>query len=76
VSDGALSFYHDHFVHSRVSKFVYGTFCGIRFDPASPDHQQRLLDAYTDVSGVRRIRHSFDIILPKVSSFSFTIARS
>jgi hypothetical protein len=70
VSDGALSFYHDHFVRTRISKFTYGEFCAICFDPADPDHQQRLRDTYTDVSGVRRISHSFNVILPKVFNFS------
>jgi len=71
VSDGALSFYHDHFVHTRVSKFAYGTFCAISFQPADPDHQQRRHDTYTDLSGVRRVNHSFDVILPKVFLFTF-----
>ena len=66
VSDGALLFHHDHFVRTRVSKFAYGTFCAIDFDSAAPDHQQRHHDTYTDVSGIRRIRGSFDVILPKV----------
>ena len=69
VSDGALSFYHDHFVRTRVSKFTYGNFCSFRFDPAAPDHQQRLRAAFTDLSGIRRIRGSFNIILPKVFNF-------
>ena len=69
MSDGALSFYHDHFVRTRVSKFTYGDFCAVVFDPAAPDHQQRLHDTYTDLSGIRRIRDSFDVILPKVFIF-------
>ena len=66
MSDGALSFYHDHFVHTRVSKFTYGSFYAICFDPTAPDHQQRLHDTYIDLSGIKRIRDSFDVILPKV----------
>ena len=73
VSDGALSFYHDHFVRTRVSKFTYGNFCAIVFDPAAPDHQRRLHDAYTDLSGIRRIEHSFDVILPKVFIFPLSL---
>ena len=69
VSDGALSFYHDHFVRTRVSKFTYGNFCAVVFDPAAPDHQRRLHDTYIDLSGIRRIDHSFDVILPKVFNF-------
>jgi hypothetical protein len=73
VSDGALSFYHDHFVRTRVSKITYGNFCHIPFDPASPDHQQRLSKTFTSVSGNRRISDSFDVILPKVGLSSFLI---
>jgi len=74
VSDGALSFYHDRFVRTRISKFTYGTFAQPRFDPADPDHQQRLHNAYTDFAGVRRIKDHFSVILPKVFLFSFLIA--
>ena len=65
VSDGALSFYHDHFVRTRVSKFTYGTFCGPLFDLTNRDHQRRAHMAYTAASGHLRIS-SFDVILPKV----------
>lgn len=72
VSDGALSFYHDHFVRTRVSKITYGNFCHIPFDPAAPDHQQRLHKTFTSVSGNRRISDSFDVILPKNTQVSET----
>jgi hypothetical protein len=75
VSDGALSFYHDRFVRTRISKFTYGAFCAIRFDPADPDHQQRLHNEHRYFDGVRRIKGSFCVILPKVCSISFVIAR-
>ena len=73
LSDGALSFYHDHFVRTRVSKITYGNFCHIPFDPTSPDHQQRLSKIFTSVAGNRRISDSFDVILPKVYLFPFLI---
>ena len=75
MSDGALSFYHDRFVHTRISKFTYGTFTSTHFDPAAPDHQQRLHNLYTSRDGLRRIKDSFSVILPKVCVFSFVIAR-
>jgi hypothetical protein len=74
VSDGAMSFYHDRFVRTRISKSTYGVFTGIRFKPADPDHQQRLHDVYTDCAGERRIK-LFDVILPKVYLYSLIIAR-
>jgi hypothetical protein len=76
VSDGALSFYHDRFVHTRISKFTYGTFMSTCFDPGDPDHQQRLHNLRTGRDGVRRIKDHFSVILPKVCLFSFVIARS
>jgi hypothetical protein len=75
VSDGALSFYHDRFVRTRISKLTYGTFSTIRFDPADPDHQQRLHNLHTGRDGQRRIKDYFFVILPKVCVFSFVVAR-
>jgi len=75
VSDGALSFYHDHFVRSRVSKFTYGRFCCPIFNPADQDHQQRVHNTYTSDSGLVRIKDSFEVILPKVCFFSFMNSR-
>ena len=66
ASDGALSFYHDHLVDTRVSKIAHGAFCGIRFNPSDPDHQQRLHKTYTSATGERRIDGRFSVILPKV----------
>ena len=67
VSDGAISFYLDHFVRTRVSKITYGNFCHIPYDSTAPDHKLRAHKVFTSVSGHKRISDSFDIILPKVS---------
>ena len=75
VSDGALSFYHDHFVRTRVSKFAHGVICDAPFNPTNRDHQLRAHKALTGASGRLRIPDFFDIILPKVCSPSFVIAR-
>ncbi|KAF9047806.1 hypothetical protein BJ165DRAFT_1403442 [Panaeolus papilionaceus] len=72
VSDGAISFYLDHFVRTRVSKLTYGNFCHIPFDPNAPDHQQRVSKTFISVSGNKRISDSFDIILPKNTQVSET----
>ena len=74
MSDGALSFYHDRFVHTRISKFTYGIFTSTDFDPAAPDHQQRLHNVFTNFEGDKLIRGSFSVVLPKVCLFSFVIA--
>ena len=69
VCDGALSFYHDSFVNTRISKFTYGIFITNFFDPADPDHQQRLHNTFTDFDGDRVIKNYFFVILPKVCLF-------
>jgi hypothetical protein len=69
VSDGALSFYHDRFVRTRISKFTYGTFCHLLFDPTDLDHQQRRHNTFTDLAGDWRILDAFSVILPKVVLF-------
>jgi len=73
VSDGALSYYHDHFVNIRVSKFTYGSFCSTAFDPVDPDHERRRHSVRKDVDGTLRIPGSFAVILPKVCLFSSMI---
>ena len=67
VSDGAISFYLDHFVRTRVSKVTYGVFVSTGYDPSVPDHRSRSHNVYTCNSGVERIGDFFDIVLPKVS---------
>jgi len=70
VSDGAISFYVDHFVRTRVSKFTYGSFCHIPYDPSAPDHISRSHNVFISVSGAERITDFFDIILPKNTQVS------
>ena len=67
VSDGAISFYLDHFVRTRVSKVTYGIFLHIHYDPNDPDHRSRSHNVFTCESGIEVIPGFFDIILPKVS---------
>ena len=54
-------------MRTRVSKFTYGSFCAIPYDPSAPDHRSRSKNVFTAVSGTKRITGSFNIILPKVS---------
>ena len=67
VSDGAISFYLDHFVRTRVSKFTYGVICNILYDRNDPEHKSRSDKVFTAASGDKRINGFFDIILPKVA---------
>ncbi|KAF4620993.1 hypothetical protein D9613_001112 [Agrocybe pediades] len=72
VSDGAISFYLDHYVNTRVSKVTYGNFCHIPFDANDPEHIQRASNTFTSISGNRRIKNSFDVILAKNTQVSET----
>ncbi|PPQ99000.1 hypothetical protein CVT24_003482 [Panaeolus cyanescens] len=65
VSDGAISFYLDHYVRVRVAKVTYGYFHDIPFDSSLPDHRQREEHTFMSMGGERRIGNVFDIILPK-----------
>jgi hypothetical protein len=47
VSDGALSFYQVRFVHTRVSKFTYGSFCNLPFNPTDLDCLKMLQNTFT-----------------------------
>lgn len=64
VSDGAISFYLDHFVRTRVSKLTYGDFCHIPYNPLDSLHRARASKTFTSISGNQRINDYFDVILP------------
>ena len=67
VSEGAISFYLDHFVRTRVSKITYGAFLDPIFNPSDSGHRSRSHNVFICDSGEARIRDFFGIILPKVS---------
>ncbi|KDR67667.1 hypothetical protein GALMADRAFT_257920 [Galerina marginata CBS 339.88] len=68
VADGAISFYLDHFVRNRVSKFAYGMF-GVTYNPTIKEHKKwrasRGESAIVDTSGVEVFHDCFSIFLPK-----------
>ena len=79
MSDGAASFYLDHFVRSRISKVTYGHECGTLYRPELADHRERVSTAYTSPCGLFYIGNAFDIILPKVCptlAFSCRVRKS
>ncbi len=74
VSDGAISFYLDHFVRTRVSKLTYGTICRTLYNPSLPEHRERSAKVFITPSGERRIGlGAFEVILPKVSTINHCI---
>ncbi|KAF6752246.1 hypothetical protein DFP72DRAFT_991107 [Ephemerocybe angulata] len=70
VSDGAISFYLDHFVKTRVSKVAYGSFCHIPYDTTDADHRQRESTAFMSVSNSKRLPGFFQVVLPKNTQVS------
>ncbi|PPR01390.1 hypothetical protein CVT24_006228 [Panaeolus cyanescens] len=63
VSDGAISFYIDHFVNTRVSKITYGSRGSIDYNPNNPEHVERESKSFVAVSGEKRINDVFYVIL-------------
>ncbi|KAF5317127.1 hypothetical protein D9611_003509 [Ephemerocybe angulata] len=72
VADGAMSFYIDHCVRTRVSKFTYGQFSNTKFDPHNAEHQKRFANTYISLSGQRNVKNNFSIILPRNTQVSET----
>lgn len=66
VADGAVSFYLDHFVTTRVSKFAYGVTCSTEYNPADVEHSSRASSVRFDaVDGTRRLDGVFSALLHK-----------
>ncbi|TFK63670.1 hypothetical protein BDN72DRAFT_902224 [Pluteus cervinus] len=67
VADGAVSFYVDHFVSSRVSRFDYGICVDMPYDEHNADHVARQGQIFTGIDGGKHIPDAFDIVMPKNS---------
>ncbi|KAG6885089.1 hypothetical protein C0993_005972 [Termitomyces sp. T159_Od127] len=65
VADGAVSFYIDHFVRARYSKYTYGIASYVPYDITNVEHRQRLSTVFTDSDGVDNVQHVFSPILYK-----------
>ncbi|KAG5718638.1 hypothetical protein E4T56_gene16515 [Termitomyces sp. T112] len=66
VADGAVSFYLDHSVSVRVSRYIYGTKCCIRYDVNDLEHLARSSSAFLDATeGQLYLPNAFDVILDK-----------
>jgi len=68
VSDGAISFYLDNYVRSRIAKVTYGLKVKRKYDVSNPEHAKRRSRVYTDIDGSLRLNNGFDPILSKVSA--------
>ncbi|KIL60592.1 hypothetical protein M378DRAFT_83572 [Amanita muscaria Koide BX008] len=65
VADGAASYYLDHYVTARVSKYSYGLMINTIFDPTNPEHAHRRNTRFMDADGKYKIPGGFDTILKK-----------
>ena len=66
VAIGAVSYYIDHFVTTRISKFTYGVPGNIVYDSTNPEHVRRLNKSFVDSMGDRRVPDSFVTMLTQV----------
>ena len=65
MADGAISYYVDHFVKTRVSKLTYGSRGYTVYDPSNLEHQKR--PSFTSVAGDKVVTNVFSVMLSGVS---------
>ena len=66
VAVGAVSFYVDHFVAGRISKFTYGVDHWTAYRPYDPEHVQRKRKSEIGPNGKRRVPDCFAKMLSRV----------
>jgi hypothetical protein len=72
VSDGAISFYLDHYVRARIAKVTYGSRVSVPYVHSDPEHVKRAALKFIDVDGMPMLPHGFRPILQKNSQVSET----
>ncbi|KAF8655087.1 hypothetical protein AX16_003251 [Volvariella volvacea WC 439] len=72
VADGAVSFYLDHYVRSRIFKYVCGATCNPLYEPQNPEHDRRLSSRIILADGTQRISGGFCTIIPRGTEVSET----
>ncbi|PBK90614.1 hypothetical protein ARMGADRAFT_1166925 [Armillaria gallica] len=70
VADGAISFYIDHAVTARMSRYFYGASMFTSYDSSDFEHRRRSGKTYVAINGEKSLDAQFDIILPKGISVS------
>ncbi|KAF9480733.1 hypothetical protein BDN70DRAFT_931447 [Pholiota conissans] len=66
VADGAVSFYLDRYVRSRISKLTYGVRSSVPYNPMDWEHRKRDADTFRRMwNGWKYVGGVFDTILPK-----------
>jgi hypothetical protein len=59
VSDGAISFYLDHYVRTRIAKVTYGSKVTVPYDDSNPEHVKRATLKFIDADGTPMLPHGF-----------------
>jgi len=67
VADGAVSFYIDHLVSSRVARTTYGINITTRYNSQDPEHRARKHTQFISLAGHLTIPNKFGSILLKVN---------
>ncbi|KAF9527254.1 hypothetical protein CPB83DRAFT_936155 [Crepidotus variabilis] len=70
VSDGAISFYLDHYVRARMAKVTYGSRVCAYYDGSVPEHIQREKDMFVEVDGTTMLTGAFHTVLSKNTQVS------
>jgi len=65
VADGAVSYFIDHLVSSRVARYTYGTECSVPYSPFDTEHRARQKQVFRSASGILALPHAFSSILTK-----------
>jgi len=66
VAVGAASFYVDHFVTGRISRFTYGAPSAVSYQSSNHEHLRRKKKIYMDAAGDRRVPGHFESMLLRV----------
>ena len=66
VAVGAISYYVDHFVKGRISKFTCGAPSSNPYQPFDPEHVRRVHKTYIDPLGGKRVTGCFATLLLRV----------
>ncbi|KAG1788549.1 uncharacterized protein HD556DRAFT_1529904 [Suillus plorans] len=65
VAKGAVSYFIDHLVSTRVARFTYGTESIALFNPSDMEHRARQKEVFRSVSGILALPRAFVSILTK-----------
>jgi len=68
VAQGAIAFFLDAVVTSRISRFEYGIKVCVHYEPYNAEHAMRSSQAVFMADGVKRIPGGFSTILDEVCS--------